>query len=101
MIVLSRAYTYGSWAGVVPSPSTRPPSPRTLIDFEEVWIHFSWALPVLDALPQRVGGTTRLISSSEQPLLRATSVRGLWVACLCRRRSNRFRHQHHCHHCTQ
>ncbi len=50
MIVLSRAYTYGSWAGVVPSPSTRPPSPRTLIDFEEVRIHFSWALPVLDAI---------------------------------------------------
>jgi hypothetical protein len=34
----------------VPSPSTRPPSPRTLIDFEEVRIHFSWALPVLDAI---------------------------------------------------
>jgi hypothetical protein len=50
MIVFSRAYTFGSWAGVVPSPSTRPPSPRTLIDFEEVWIRFSWALPVLDAI---------------------------------------------------
>jgi hypothetical protein len=50
MIVFSRAYTFGSWAGVVPSPSTRPPSPRTLIDFEEVRIRFSWALPVLDAI---------------------------------------------------